>query len=511
MKSISSKSKNPTRWQGISYPMRLFVLISICVLSIVPLLLSELGYQSLPAAVAILLWIICLYPTVRYFARQETGLPTMPLFCVAYAMQFALPFFTHDATIELSQAEVKYLSDADVLAALLIAVVGICALQTGYYWFRSSRIRKAAPVAELHLNKSKAVLYCVIVGIVVPILFTFRGIIPEEFQQPLSSILRLLQNQVLVAIGVLGWLVYSRMNSKWYAVWMYVLVGLTTLHGISTGVLEEALVPIGVLFIVKWLHTRKVSFVPIASVLALVLFLSPVKANFREQVWFGETQETVDMSSASKVLFWFTQATEYWVETLSGSRNLRDATSSASGRSDFIHQVAHIHSMTPSVIPYQYGETYSYFAFALIPRVLWPDKPLTGSANSFFAVSYGLTSEEGAKTTTFGVSILGEAFMNFGWIGVVVMMLIQGLLISLLERMFGGPASGPGGQAVFIAFFVFFLNGIGSSAEIVFGNILQNLACGYFLLLWAREKSAKLKTVPAGDWAKDLRRSSPAT
>ena len=144
--------------------------------------------------------------------------------------------------------------------------------------------------------------------------------------------------------------------------------------------------------------------------------------------------------------------------------------------------------MTPSVIPYQNGETYSYFLVAFIPRVLWPNKPTTGTANAFYAVTYGITTEEGAKTTTFGVSLLGEAFINFGWYGVVLIMLLQGLIISVLEHIFGGARSGPGGQAVFIAFFVFFLNGIGSSAEILFGNILQNLACGYLLLLWARQK-----------------------
>ncbi|HXM35266.1 MAG TPA: hypothetical protein VN920_08765, partial [Pyrinomonadaceae bacterium] len=401
----------------------------------------------------------------------------------------------HDATIELSQAEVKYLSDSDVIAALLMAIIGVCALQAGYYWFQKSQFRKVAPVAELHLKKSKALLYCVLVGIIVPLLFTFRGIIPEEYQQPLSSILRLLQNQVLVVIGVLGWLVYSRRDSKWYLLWMYALVAVAAVRGISTGTLEEALVPIGVLFMVRWLHTRRISVAMAAAVVALILFFSPVKAEYRQQVWLSDSPENAERSSASKALLWIEQAAEYWGDTLSGSRNLTEATASASGRADFIHQIAHIYSMTPSVVPYQYGETYSYFAIAMIPRIVWPDKPQAGSANGFYAVSYGITSEEGAKTTTFGVSILGESFMNFGWYGIVLVMLLQGIIISLLERVFGGPQSGPGGQAVFIAFFIFFLNGIGSSAEIVFGNILQNLLCGYFLLLWAREKPAKLRSV----------------
>jgi predicted small integral membrane protein len=329
-----------------------------------------------------------------------------------------------------------------------------------------------------------------------PLIFAFKGLIfPEELQPPLSSILRLVENQVLVAIGILGWIVYGRKESGWYSVWLYMLVSLTALQGISSGSLETALAPIGVLFIVRWLHTQRIAIVPILATLGMILFLSPVKADYRQKVWFGEAPETANMTSSQKAFFWIGQATEYWGDTFSGGRDLTEATASATGRADFIHQVAHIHSLTPSVVPYQFGETYSYFLVAFIPRILWPDKPLTGNANAFYAVTYGITDEEGAKRTTFGVSFLGEAFINFGWFGVLLIMLLQGMIISLLQHIFGGPQSGPGGAAVFIAFFIFFLNGIGSSAEILFGNILQNLLCGYFLLVWARQKSAPLLRV----------------
>ena len=482
------------RWKGISQLMRLYAVAAVCAATIIPLLLSEFGYQPLQALLAVLLFEICLYPTARYFAHKESGLPAIPILCLAYAMQFAVPFFTRDPSIELANAEVRNLGDSDVIAALLMAIIGVCALQVGYYSFRKSQFRGVTPIADLHLNKSKAVLYCILVGILVPLLFTFKGIIPEEYQQPLSAILRLLENQVLVVIGVLGWIVYGRKASMWYTIWLYGLVVLTAGRGISTGSLEAALVPVGVLFLVKWLYTRRMALAPILVTIFMVLFLSPVKSDYREKVWYGAAPETAEMSAPEKTLFWIRQATEYWSDTLAGSRDFTEATASATSRADFIHQVAHIHALTPSVIPYQYGETYSYFLVAFIPRVLWPDKPTAGNANGFFGVTYGITTEEGAKTTAFGVSLLGEAFINFGWYGVVLIMLLQGIIISVLEHIFGGSQSGPGGQAVFIAFFVFFLNGIGSSAEILFGNILQNLLCGYFLLLWARAKRSQART-----------------
>ncbi len=467
---------------------QLFLILSLGGLIVTPLVLSDFGFSWLLVFLAVLLLEICLYPSVAYLAQSDSSLPTMPVFSLAYALQFAFPIFSQEHTFLLLGGEVRYLLEKDVAIALLLAIGGISTLQIGYYWFQKSSYRRVLPVAHLPLKKSKAVAYCIMVGILLPILFTFQGIIPEEFQQPLSSILRVLQNQILVVIAILGWLFYGRKESKFYGVWMYALVLIAAMRGISGGSIEEAVVPIGILFVVKWLHTGRVPVAPIVATALLVVFLSPVKADYRQRAWLGEDPELAEQSSLTRGKVWLEQAAEYWQETLSGGREISEATSTATGRADFIHQVAYIYSMTPSVIPYQYGKTYSFFLVSFIPRIIWPDKPTAGSANGYYAVTYGVTSEEGAKTTTFGVSILGEAFMNFGWAGVILIMLVQGIFIGAMQHSFGGKISGPGGQAVFLCFFVYFLNGIGSSAEIMFGGILQNLLLGYVLLLWAREK-----------------------
>jgi hypothetical protein len=476
--------------------MEVYLSLSLLVVIGLPLILSEYEYSYYQVLLATLLIAICIYPTVRYFARQETGIPTMAIFCLAYALQFGLPIFTRDPTIDLMALEVRFLNDTDVIAALLMTILGVCLLQLGYYRLRGSKLIELLPSADLQLNKSRAIIYCVMVGFVLPFIFSIKDIIPEEYQAPLSSILTLLQNQILVAIAILGWLAYSKRGSKWFAVALYGTVGIAALRGIGNGILEQALVPIGVLFIIQWIYTRRIPVGAILVVTAIVLFLSPVKNDFRQRVFTDAGgEELADQPIISKASAWVDQASVYWFQTLKGDRALTEATSGVTMRTDLIHQVAHIHSLTPSVVPYQYGETYSYFVVTLIPRALWPDKPVAGSANSFFGVNYGLQTEEGARITTFGVSILGEGYINFGWTGVVLVMLIQGLILGVLHHVFGETRSGPGGQAVFLAFFVFFLNGIGSSAEILFGNVLQNLICGYFLLLWAKERRTRSEAV----------------
>jgi hypothetical protein len=481
----------PTRNLPSRRSIKVYLAGSAVAVLVIPLALNQYGFPWQEVFYATVLLAACAYPSARYYSYRETGLPTLPVFCLAYAMQFAFPAFTHDDTFQLMGGEIKYLTEGEVVAALVIAIVGICSMQLGYYWFQRSSYKKVVPVAHLPLNKRRALTYCVLVGIFLPLLFTFQGIIPEEFQQPLSSILHLLQTQVLVVIGILGWLYYSRDGSRIYGVWLYGLVLISSMRGISGGSLEEALVPVGVLFVVKWLYTRRVPVTPIIATALLVVFLSPLKSDYRLQSWQGENPDLAEQSSLLRGTAWISAAFDYWQDTFNGSRDLAEATSAATSRADFIHQVAHIYSMTPSAVPYQWGNTYSFFLVSFIPRILWPDKPTAGSANGFYSVTYGVQSEEGAKTTTFGVSILGEAFMNFGWAGVVFVMLLQGILISALQYSFGSDESGPGGQAVFLAFFVYFLNGIGSSAEIMFGGIIQNLLCGYLILLWAREKPIK--------------------
>jgi hypothetical protein len=77
-------------------------------------------------------------------------------------------------------------------------------------------------------------------------------------------------------------------------------------------------------------------------------------------------------------------------------------------------------------------------------------------------------------------------------------MAVQGAALSLLEHIFGSYKSGAGGQAVFLAFYVFLFNGVGSSAEILFGNIFQNLTLSCILLWWARANPSAVRSAVTG-------------
>lgn len=425
-------------------------------------------YGGITYFLATLLLISCLYPTLQYIARKEEGVPVLPLLCLAYAVEFAIPVFTQEAKVS-AFSTILFLDDSDVNDCLLMTIAGVALLQATYHLVK----RVNLPKVDLPLNVSK-------VRIFYAASFTFSFLtsridllFSEDTNQQYGSVLGLLQNQVLVAIAIMGWIVYTQRGTRFDRIALYGGVAIITLIRFrSTTMLEQILLPILILAIAKWTFTRRLPVYAFIGIGAIILFLQPLKGMIRTEIREGEDVPVV----------WTEKSAQYWEDSLSGRRNLIESTSEATSRTDLIHQFTHIYSMTPDPVPYQMGGSYLYFLYAPVPRAVWPEKPESMTSNNFFAVNYGISTEEGIKHASFGVSLIGEGFMNFGVAGALMIMVLQGFILGLLERVF---ANSPGGMAIFIVNFAGLLNGIGSSASMMFGAMIQNLLASCLLLLWA--------------------------
>jgi hypothetical protein len=82
---------------------------------------------------------------------------------------------------------------------------------------------------------------------------------------------------------------------------------------------------------------------------------------------------------------------------------------------------------------YLEGQTMEYLAFAFVPRFLWPEKP-TIAKGAWWALRIGQahTSASGQITNSVNMTIPGELFLNFGWLGVFVGCSAFGALLGIL-------------------------------------------------------------------------------
>ncbi len=86
-------------------------------------------------------------------------------------------------------------------------------------------------------------------------------------------------------------------------------------------------------------------------------------------------------------------------------------------------------SEMPDSENFLYGKTYATTLIAPIPRVLWPDKPIVRSGRFVGTYLYH-------KPTFSGVppGFIGEAYMNFGWPGLFIFMLVFGFFCKWIYR-----------------------------------------------------------------------------
>src|SRR5262249_40569514 len=147
----------------------------------------------------------------------------------------------------------------------------------------------------------------------------------------------------------------SRRMRVLYRILLYCIIGMIVLQGLSNAFIEQAIVPIATLLIIRWQLTRRLPLPTIIAAVILIIFLSPVKREYRRAVWNEDGPEV--HSSMDKAWLWTQEASKYWMDTFRGQQSLSESTESAASRTDLIHQFALIRSLTPSEIPFQYGAT----------------------------------------------------------------------------------------------------------------------------------------------------------
>jgi hypothetical protein len=80
---------------------------------------------------------------------------------------------------------------------------------------------------------------------------------------------------------------------------------------------------------------------------------------------------------------------------------------------------------------FKLGSTYLLFIYNFIPRFLWPNKPVF-QVSYDFGIEYGLINP--MESVAIAVSRIGEAFMNFGIVGVIIILFIWGAIAKVIEQ-----------------------------------------------------------------------------
>lgn len=446
------------------------------------LLVPRWQVEPLPGdvhALGVLVFATSLVPLTVWTARTQRGLPMFEVIALSYALHYSLPLYTQPRGLVIFSQFVP-VSWTALYETLWLVEAGLIAFMAGYYLFLRSSVSTRMPRLDLPLLENRRATYIRLSLIFGGAIMALSAAGVPLFQLPgLGAVLRLLAGQFYLAMILLGYQVYEQPQAPLgQRLRLYAAAALAFMVGLSTGSIENAFVTLVGLFLVRWHVRGRLPWHWLTAAIVLFIILNPAKFAFRDQVWFGGT----DYSLGQRLVLWSDLAADSAESlahpTFADDREqlVRDTLS----RIDLIHKFAYVHTLTPQIIPYYRGTTYSYFLIAWIPRVFWPNKPTaTGGANDRMDVDYRLKYE--GQSVAVGIGLLPEAYANFGNLGVALIMALQGAVFGLLNAMLNSRAS-QGGRAIYLSVGVYFLNGIGTSASVMFGAIFQQVLASAILL-----------------------------
>lgn len=124
-------------------------------------------------------------------------------------------------------------------------------------------------------------------------------------------------------------------------------------------------------------------------------------------------------------------------------------------------------------------------AYAFIPRVIWPTKPILNQGTRFGQLLVVPSSEGRNSISSFGIFHIGDLFVSFGFAGVLIGMCLLGCLYRLLYRFFD-PLNSPDLGVKFLYIFLLWNLVSGSQGDIpsAFANTLKSLLVWVLLKSW---------------------------
>lgn len=161
--------------------------------------------------------------------------------------------------------------------------------------------------------------------------------------------------------------------------------------------------------------------VTVLGVLFVIIF--PINRLYRPLIISGlvDTHSVIDTAFNVGML-----ARKTWLERPIGE-NIQDFLDVVRHRqSQLIQSISLAAYVTPETIPFRYGRDYCVLPlYILVPRVIWPEKPIQGGSVQFSIDYVGMSAD---TINSSAVTPFGDLYLNFGFPGILGGMFLLGIL-----------------------------------------------------------------------------------
>ena len=339
--------------------------------------------------------------------------------------------------------------------SLWIVLIGVISMCVAYYFPLPKNISQNFPHLKIEWkNEERLVILFIVLGAIGVIFFFLNRIfsIPLQFQMIVNILTDLSMCSIIFLFAFI-------ISGKWREVsgsLSFLILGsflsififrfIFAIGNQSVGEVVRLILPISILYVC---FLRKFPWFFVFSGLILYVIIRPYKgAHFEEELFDYQAY------GIFYDFYIFTVgAVERFVEKgMDFVEDLRQSWYRLSQLSILIYVL----ELTPNPIPFWDGETYSAIFSKIIPRFLYPDKPIDIYAFEF-GNRYQLVRSEDFETSV-RLPLLTEFFINFGKTGVLIGMFLVGLFFRFFDKLFMHTRFGLGEIVIFTFLWVKMFN-----------------------------------------------------
>lgn len=346
--------------------------------------------------VLLVLWI-----TIRFFKEIGKSFPVLELLLLIAGMQWVLGAFN---AYRLSVEHFKYYMRVDETTYMSYVVPAFL----GFVIIILVRTRNSKIVLQVNVKQYTQIgRYILLIGVIADFL---------KFFVPSSLLFFFYLLSLFKFVGV-GILLFSRKRED--RIFFYLAIAYLLIRSLNSAMFHDFILW-GVFLFLLWALKNKPTFklkiTIILSGIIMIVAIQMVKQTFREAIWSGY--------SGNKISLFLNVLDNNWSDSYFSNE---DNLSELNVRLNQGWIIAAIINHVPNSEPYANGGTVvEALEATLLPRFLSPNKKIAGGKVNYEKYTGLLLG----KNTSMGLSIIGEAYANFGAFGGVTFMLFWGWFLS---------------------------------------------------------------------------------
>ncbi len=389
----------------------------------------------------------------------------------------------------------QFPSSGDTISGFRLSTYGILALATGVLLVPSTAFgRQGAPSLTSQVKRlvpDRFAYQLVAIGLVANVLsFTFVAALPSA-----GAVLSAARQCLMLGMSIMCWNAWQRNDTRTFYSWLGLAFLLPVFTVVKMGFIGFGIVMLGsiLLFIAMFYRPRWLVLLGliggIYGGMCVWVAYANNRSELRAQVWGGEGAEAsfgvVQKMYNNLALFDFSDQNQLRLIDIRLNQNWL---------------VGKALVTTPHFVPYEDGKTIWEALFAIVPRVIWPDKPEVGGSGNFVSDH---TLIPFAVGTSVGMGQVFEFYINFGISGVLFGFFILGIFLRYFDIRFTQALQrgDPGDMVFFYLVGTAALQPGGSLSEIA-AAVASAVVFGYLMIRYFgigdRSGSRVLETVSTG-------------